>query len=69
MEYSEQDYKIAQILYEKMKTLPIGTEISVSELGKLALEETTAEDGFIPMYEDGGLLWKLYARLCIRKEN
>jgi hypothetical protein len=42
MEYSEQDYKIAQILYEKMKTLPNGTEISVSELGKLALEETTA---------------------------
>ncbi|RGL16324.1 hypothetical protein [Bacteroides uniformis] len=52
MEYSEQDYKIAQILYEKMKTLPIGTEISVSELGKLALEETTAEDGFIPMYKE-----------------
>lgn len=27
MEYSNNDKQIAQILYDKMKTLPIGTEI------------------------------------------
>ena len=37
MKYTEEDYKIGQILYEKMKTLPIGTEMSVSELGMMAL--------------------------------
>lgn len=52
MEYSEEDYKIALILYEKMKTLPIGTELSVSELGMMALDEASTDGGLIPMYDD-----------------
>lgn len=52
MEYSEEDYKIALILYEKMKTLPVGTELSVSELGMMALEEASTDDGLIPMYDN-----------------
>ena len=39
MEYTEEDYRIAQILYDKMKTVPVGTELSVSELGMMALKE------------------------------
>ena len=39
MKYSKEERYIAQILYDKMKSLPIGTEISVSELSLLALEE------------------------------
>ena len=31
MKYSKEERYIAQILYDKMKSLPIGTEISVSE--------------------------------------
>lgn len=52
MEYSDNDKQIAQILYDKMKTLPIGTEISVSELSLIALEEHQTEDGF-PMFDCG----------------
>lgn len=48
MVYTEEDLKIAQILYEKMKTLPIGSELSVSELGMMALTEAP----IIPMFDD-----------------
>lgn len=54
MEYSDNDKQIAQILYDKMKTLPIGTEISVSELSLIALEEHQTEDVF-PMFD----LWNV----------
>lgn len=50
MEYSDNDKQIAQILYDKIKTLPIGTEISVSELSLIALEEHQTEDVF-PMFD------------------
>lgn len=52
MEVNEDDIKIAHILYEKMKSLPIGTEISVSELGMIALEEHPVENGHVPMFDD-----------------
>lgn len=52
MKYTEEDYKIGQILYEKMKTLPIGTEMSVSELGMMALGDTTTDEGVVPMCDD-----------------
>ena len=54
MKYSKEERYIAQILYDKMKSLPIGTEISVSELSLLALEEHQKEDGF-PMFD----LWNV----------
>ena len=54
MKYSKEERYIAQILYDKMKSLPIGTEISVSELSLLALEEHQIEDGF-PMFD----LWNV----------
>ena len=50
MEYSDNNKQIAQILYDKIKTLPIGTEISVSELSLIALEEHQTEDGFPMLY-------------------
>ena len=40
MKINQEDIEIAQILYEKMMTLPIGTEISVSELMLLKLQES-----------------------------
>ena len=40
MKINQEDIEIAQILYEKMKTLPLGTEISVSELMLLKLQES-----------------------------
>lgn len=52
MEYTEEDFRIAQILYKKMMTLPIGSELSVSELGMMALEEQPTENGVIPMFDD-----------------
>lgn len=39
-ENKSRDIVIDQIFYEKMKTLPIGTEISVSELMLLKLQES-----------------------------
>lgn len=66
MEYSDNDKQIAQILYDKMKTLPIGTEISVSELSLIALEEHQTEDGF-PMFD----LWNVMnaLRYMMNKER
>ena len=54
MEYSDNDKQIAQILYDKMKTLQIGTEISVSELRIIALEKHQTEYCF-PMFD----LWNV----------
>lgn len=66
MDYSDNNKQIAQILYEKMKTLPIGTEISVSELSLIALEEHQTEDGF-PMFD----LWNVMnaLRYMMNKER
>lgn len=66
MEYSDNNKQIAQILYDKMKTLPIGTEMSVSELSLIALEEYQAEDGF-PMFD----LWNVMnaLRYMMNKER
>ena len=44
--------EVASFIYEKMKTLPIGTEISVSEVGELALEDHPDENGLIPLFDD-----------------
>ena len=44
--------EVASFIYEKMKTLPIGTEISVSEVGELALEDHPDENGLIPIFDD-----------------
>lgn len=46
MKCAKREKYIAQILYDKIKTLPIGTEISVSELSLIALEEHQTEDVF-----------------------
>lgn len=66
MEYSDNDKQIAQILYDKIKTLPIGTEISVSELSLIALEEHQTED-VLPMFD----LWNVMnaLRYMINKER
>ena len=48
---SEPDYRIAQILYDKMKQLPIGTELSVSELGMMALKEVH-DEVTMPVFDD-----------------
>lgn len=66
MKYSKEEKYIALILYDKMKTLPIGTEISVSELSLIALEEHQAEDGF-PMFD----LWNVMnaLRYMMNKEK
>lgn len=52
MDYTKKDLEIANIIYDKMKTLPIGNETSVSELGRLALEGHPSYNGVIPMYDD-----------------
>ena len=50
MKINQEDIEIAQILYEKMMTLPIGTEISVSELGRMTLEEGLLQSP-LPVFE------------------
>lgn len=50
MKINQEDIEIAQILYEKMKTLPIGTEISASELGRMTLEEGLLQSP-LPVFE------------------
>ena len=66
MKCSKEENYIAQILYNKMKTLSIGTEISVSELSLIALEEHQTEDGF-PMFD----LWNVMnaLRYMMNKER
>ena len=66
MKCSKEENYIAQILYNKMKTLFIGTEISVSELSLIALEEHQIEDGF-PMFD----LWNVMnaLRYMLKKER
>lgn len=44
--------EIASIIYEKMKVLPIGRELSVSEIGSMALEEHPNKKELIPIWDD-----------------
>ena len=52
MEISDRHIEIASFIYEEMKKLPIGTEISVSELGEKALDKHPEKNGFIPVWDD-----------------
>ena len=52
MEISDRHIEIASFIYEEMKNLPIGTEISVSELGEKALDKHPEKNGFIPVWDD-----------------
>lgn len=52
MEISDRHIEIASFIYEEMKKIPIGTEISVSELGEKALEKHPEKNVFIPVWDD-----------------
>lgn len=66
MKINQEDIEIAQILYEKMMTLPIGTEISVSELGRMTLEEGLLQSP-LPVFE---AWWPVMEALrCIMKAD
>lgn len=52
MEISKNHIKVASIIYGKMKMLPIGTELSVSEIGLMALEEHPIAEGLVPIWDD-----------------
>lgn len=52
MEITKNHIEIASIIYEQMKVLPIGTELSVSEIGSMALKEHPNKEGLIPIWDD-----------------
>ena len=52
MKISDWHIEIASFIYEEMKTLPIGTEIAVSEVGELALEKHPEKNVYIPTWDD-----------------
>ena len=52
IEITKNHIEVASIIYEKMKMLSIGTELSVSEIGSMALKEHPNKEGLIPILDD-----------------